>query len=122
MPFANRIHLSVDYVISSFDYGNTFIDCTDFSVDFATKSNVCANNLDDWVNISIHLADALDNSHLDFCFPNPSLLQLLSTYSLVVRSCIINIVLTIRSSIHSSFSLLRIYGLCMSHFLFSTFV
>ncbi len=57
MPFVNDDHLSINYVNSFVDCGNTPIDYIDFSIDYANKSNDCLNIPDDWVNT---FSDSID--------------------------------------------------------------
>jgi hypothetical protein len=45
MPSFDCVHLSTDYVNSSVDRVNTFVNYIDFSIDFTTKSDVCVNTL-----------------------------------------------------------------------------
>ncbi len=85
-----------------------------FSTNSTTKFYVCANTLNDRVNISIDSIDNLNSSSSDLCFPNPSLLMLLFKDLLIICSSTINIVLTVGSSICSSSSLLHISGFYMS--------
>jgi hypothetical protein len=74
MPFANYAHLSVEYVNSSTNCGNTSIDYTKKIIEFSNKFNVCANTPDDWANTSIDSTNTLDRSSLDLYIPNASLL------------------------------------------------
>jgi hypothetical protein len=113
-PLRSLYTPSAHCVDSSPDYSNTSVNCIDFFVDCANKSDDCVNALDDWTNTSVDSSDTLDNSSWHVCFPNPSLMQLFLTDSLVICGSAINIMLTARSSICSSSSLLRIYGFYMS--------
>ncbi len=67
--------------------------CTLF-VDYANKSDDCANTLNDWANNFVDSNDTLDILSLDFHIPNPSLLQLLLTDLLIIYRSKINIMLT----------------------------
>jgi hypothetical protein len=92
-PSDDYTHLSINYVNSFVDYFN--------------KSNDC-------VNTSANSADTHDKPSLDLYIPNPSLLQLLLTNLFVIYRSTINIVLTIRSSLCSSSSILFICGFYIS--------
>jgi len=69
-PFVDCAHLSINY-------GNTSGDYINFSTDCAHNSDDYANTFDDWTNIVVDLANTPNISSIDFCIPNPALLQLL---------------------------------------------
>jgi hypothetical protein len=64
MPFVDYAHLSIDYVNSFANCGNTSMDYTKKYIECSNKSNVCANTLDDWANTFVDSTDTLDKSSL----------------------------------------------------------
>jgi hypothetical protein len=67
-PLRSPCTTSIDYAHLSIDYGNTSGDYTNFFVD-------CANIPNDRNNIVIDSIDTPNISSIDFCIPNPTLLQ-----------------------------------------------
>jgi hypothetical protein len=54
-------------------------------VDYALNSNDYVNTLDDRVNIAVNLANIPNISSLNFCIPNPTLMQLLLFCKLKIK-------------------------------------
>jgi hypothetical protein len=75
----------VDYAHLYANYENTFNDCINFSIDYALNSNDYVNTLDDRVNIAVNLANIPNISSLNFCIPNPTLMQLLLFCKLKIK-------------------------------------
>jgi hypothetical protein len=76
-PFADYAHLSTNYVNSSSNCENTYINCIDISTDYGSKFY-------DRANTTVDLANTFNISSLDLWIPNPSLCQLFFTNLLFI--------------------------------------
>ncbi len=95
-PFANYAHLFVDYE-------KTFGDCTDFYVDYAHNYDDYVNTANDHMNIAYDSANTPSISFVDFCIPNPMLLQLLFFRKSKIKIMFIAIYVIFFYLHHSSF-------------------